>query len=378
MAEPRDEVATITNRLFAWAPSQRVSIRSYKTRFQHAAGGRSAPTKDSRPHVQRRRRERADACSRGDVYPWRWGDLLCGGRGRQGRHIQLGGRERGDEGSAGTYSGAGASARRWRRRARIFRVRGDLHQGGESRPRRHVQRRGSERADDRSGRDLQRRGRERAHAGGGGHLYPCHGSDFCDGRDRRSRWLLQSRGRQRADLAQPGYYVPTAGASSETPDSPGYYTPYPGATAELQAQAPVISARRWAVVAPGQTDTPFSSVTIADPNIDTSDSLSIQLTGGGTLADGGVSTASRQARRASTSFPGRGSDHQRARALIFTPSADSTTTTFTSTDTTSIGTSASDSNTSVTVESSGPVVVSVSTPGRSVFARPDPGRLRHS
>jgi Protein of unknown function (DUF3383) len=33
-------------------------------------------------------------------------------------------------------------------------------------------------------------------------------------------------------LAQPGYYVPTASASSETPDDPGYYRPYEGVTAE--------------------------------------------------------------------------------------------------------------------------------------------------
>ena len=39
--------------------------------------------------------------------------------------------------------------------------------------------------------------------------------------------------------------------------------------------------------APLQTDTPFSSVTIADPNTDTTDTLTIKLTGdGGTLTDG--------------------------------------------------------------------------------------------
>ena len=89
-------------------------------------------------------------------------------------------------------------------------------------------------------------------------------------------------------LAQPGYYVPTAGASSETPDDPGYYTPYAGATAEILALPPVISGTVAGQSTPsGQSDTPFSSVTITDPNIDTSDSLSIQLTGvGGALADG--------------------------------------------------------------------------------------------
>jgi hypothetical protein len=164
-------------------------------------------------------------------------------------------------------------------------------------------------------------------------------------------------------LAQPGYYVPTPGASSETPDSAGYYTPYAGATAELQALPPVISGTvAGQSVAPGQTDTPFSSVVIVDPNIDTSDSLSIQLTGGGALADGagfdgltmsapGVYVLSGTAAAITTELD----------ALVFTPSAYSTTTTFTLTDTTSIGTGASDTNTTVTVESSGPVVVSVST-----------------
>src|SRR5208282_2093836 len=89
-------------------------------------------------------------------------------------------------------------------------------------------------------------------------------------------------------LAQPGYYVPTTGASSETPVSPGYYQPHAGATKELVALPPVIKG-----TVPGQStgsgepDTPFGSVTIADPNTDTTDSLSIQLRGGGgTLADG--------------------------------------------------------------------------------------------
>ena len=164
-------------------------------------------------------------------------------------------------------------------------------------------------------------------------------------------------------LAQPGYYVPTAGASSETPDGAGYYTPYAGATAELQAQAPVISGTvAGQSVAPEQTDTPFSSVTIADPNIATSDSLSIQLAGGGALADGagfnGLTTSAAGVYALSGTAAAITSELD---ALVFTPSADSTTTTFTLTDTTSIGTSASDLNTTVTVESSGSVVVSVST-----------------
>ena len=71
-------------------------------------------------------------------------------------------------------------------------------------------------------------------------------------------------------LAQPGYHVPTAGASSETRDDPDYYTPYAGATAELLALPPVMSGTvAGQTAASGQTDAPFSSVTIADPNIDT-------------------------------------------------------------------------------------------------------------
>ena len=165
-------------------------------------------------------------------------------------------------------------------------------------------------------------------------------------------------------LAQPGYYVPTAGASSETPDDPGYYTPYAGATAEILAQAPVISGTAAGQSTPsGQPDTPFSSVTIADPNIDTSDSLTIQLTGlGGALADGAGFNGLR------TSGPGvyilsgtAAAITSELDALIYTPAAGSGTTTFTLTDTTSVGTSASDANTTVTVDPSGPVVVSVAT-----------------
>ncbi len=173
-----------------------------------------------------------------------------------------------------------------------------------------------------------------------------------------------SAGASAPTLAQPGYYVPTAGASSETPDDPDYYTPYAGATAELLAQAPVISGTVAGQSTPsGQSDTPFASVTITDPNIDTLDSPSIQLTGaGGTLADGAGFTG------LTTSAPGvyllsgtAAAITSELDALIFTPSAGSGTTTFTLTDTTSVGTSASDSNTTVTVSSGGKPVVSVAT-----------------
>ena len=52
-------------------------------------------------------------------------------------------------------------------------------------------------------------------------------------------------------------------------------------SAELQAVAPVIS------VPQGQTDAPFSQATISDSNTGTTDSLTIQITGGGgKLSDG--------------------------------------------------------------------------------------------
>ena len=113
----------------------------------------------------------------------------------------------------------------------------------------------------------------------------------------------------------------------------------------------------------GQSDTPFSSVTITDPNIDTSDSVTIQLTGlGGALADGAGFNGLR------TSGPGvyilsgtAAAITSELDALVYTPAAGSGTTTFTLTDTTSVGTSASDANTTVTVDPSGPVVVSVAT-----------------
>jgi len=151
-------------------------------------------------------------------------------------------------------------------------------------------------------------------------------------------------------LAQPGYYVPTAGASSETPDDPGYYTPLAGSTAEYLP--PTISGTvADQSTASEQPDTPFASVIITDPNTDTSDSLSIQLTGaGGTLADGAGFTG------LTTSAPGvyllsgtAAAITSELDALVFTPSTGSGTTTLTLTDTTSGGTSATDANTTVTI-----------------------------
>ena len=164
--------------------------------------------------------------------------------------------------------------------------------------------------------------------------------------------------------AQPGYYVPTPGASSETPDDPGYYTPYAGATAEILALPPIISnTRSGQSTASGQPAAPFASVTISDPNIDTTDSLSVQVAGaGGTLADGagfsGLTTSAPGVYLLSGTAAAITSELD---ALVFTPSAGAGTTTLTLTDTTSVETSASDANTTLTVLSGGPPVVSVTT-----------------
>ena len=145
--------------------------------------------------------------------------------------------------------------------------------------------------------------------------------------------------------------------SYETPDDPGYYTPYVGATAERLVQAPVISGTvRGQSTPSGQPDTPFSLVTITDPNELTSDSLSIRITGGGKLSDGagfsGLTESAAGVYLLSGTDAAVASELDR---LVFTPNAFSATTTFTLTDTTSRGTSASDANTTVTVTNGKPV-----------------------
>ena len=114
--------------------------------------------------------------------------------------------------------------------------------------------------------------------------------------------------------------------------------------------------------APGQPDTPFASVTITDPNIETADTLSIQLTGSGALSDSPGFNGLTAIAPGLYTLPGTAAAiTSELNALVFTPSASSGTTTFTLTDATSLGTSAIDANTTVTVVSAGPVVVSVST-----------------
>jgi len=168
--------------------------------------------------------------------------------------------------------------------------------------------------------------------------------------------------------AQPGYYVPKPGQSTETPDKAGYYTPFPGATKEREVKAPVISGTVPGQSTPaGQTDTPFSKATITDPNIHSSDSLSIQIMGGGgKLSDGagfsGLTESAAGVYLLSGKAPAITSELD---ALVFTPNPFSATTenpfsaatTFTLTDTTSLDTSksATDANTTVTVTDGKPV-----------------------
>ena len=162
--------------------------------------------------------------------------------------------------------------------------------------------------------------------------------------------------------AQPGYYVPTMGASSETPVSPGHYQPHAGATKELLALPPTISGTKAGQsTGSGQPDTPFQFVTITDPNIHTSDSLSIQLTGGGgTLADGGGFNGLMTSGGVYTLSGTAAAITHELDALVFSPNTFGATTTFTLTDTTSVGTSKTDAKTTVTVTNGKPVVASVS------------------
>ena len=111
----------------------------------------------------------------------------------------------------------------------------------------------------------------------------------------------------------------------------------------------------------GQTDTPFFKAKIADLNKRTSDSLTIQITGGGgKLSDGaGFNGLTRGALGVYILSGTAAAITSELDALVFTPNPFSATTTFTLTDTTSRGTTASDANTTVTV-TNGETVYSVS------------------
>ena len=274
--------------------------------------GASAPITDPAGTYSRHRGERADACGGGHVYSCHGGHLLRGGGSRSCRHLYSGGRER---------------------------------------------------ADHRPGRHVQRRPRDRAHAGGGGHVFPVTGptSSAAEKVDPAGTYSLA--GASAPTPAQPGYYVATAGASSETPDSSGYYQPNSGATSGIPAQPLAISGTvAGQTTAPLETDTPFSSVTISDPNTDTTDHLRLRYGRRRPIV------RRREFRRAHDQrawrlppVRDRDCDRQRAPRADFHSERELDATTFTLTDTSTAGKSASDANTTVTVESTTPVVVSVAT-----------------
>ena len=105
-----------------------------------------------------------------------------------------------------------------------------------------------------------------------------------------------------APTTDPAGTYSLAGASAPTTDPAGMYSvaeasapTLAGATAEIQALPPTISGTVPGQTTPsGQPDTPFASVAITDPNIDTSDILSIQLSGGGHYPTAQVSAGSPQ------------------------------------------------------------------------------------
>ena len=125
-------------------------------------------------------------------------------------------------------------------------------------------------------------------------------------------------------------------------------------------QAPVISGTKAGQSTPAdQPDTPFSDAKITDPNKRTSDSLSIQITGGGgTLSDGVGFSGLTESAAGVYLLSGKAAEiTKELKALVFTPNNFSATTTFTLTDTTSADPNmgASDSKTKVTVTNGEPV-----------------------
>ena len=178
----------------------------------YSLAGASAPTTRPGRHVQRRRRERADAGGGGHVYSGHGGDLRRGGEGRPCRHLSAGaGASAPTTDPAGTLqSRQPARARpRWRRRARIFLSRERLL--------------------------------------------------------RRRRWsilpaLTVSRARARRLLRSPDIMFRQPARAARRRTVAGYYTPYAGATAEILAQAPVISG-----TVAGQTIAPLSRLTRRSP-----------------------------------------------------------------------------------------------------------------
>ena len=146
-------------------------------------------------------------------------------------------------------------------------------------------------------------------------------------------------------------------------------------------QAPAISGTIAGQSTPsGQTDRPFSKAKIADPNILTSDSLSIQITGGGgKLSDGaGFSGLTESAAGVYLLSGTAAAITRELDALVFTPNPFSATTTFTLTDTTSRGYEREQREDDSDGDEWRASLFRVVLPRQSVDARPDPGRLRHS
>lgn len=140
--------------------------------------------------------------------------------------------------------------------------------------------------------------------------------------------------------AQPGYYVPVAGASSETLDDPGYYTPYYGMDHEIFAQLPTIMGTGPQSDPTGAPDTPFAQVVVNDPNVGTTDTLEIAISGlGGTLADGAGFTGLTQDQSGNYLLTGTSSAiTNELEAVIYAPNIGAGLTTFTLTDKSTAGT----------------------------------------
>ena len=229
---------------------------------------------------------------------------------------------------------------------------------------------------------MERSWSERAYAGGAGDLYTGHRGDLgCGGSDRPGRHL-QSGGRQHVYLCAARILCPAP--RHELRDA-GFCWLLPTARGRIEGTPdllPSISHTSAGQTIPsGRTDTPFFSATIADTNIGTTDSLSIELTGGGgKLSDGaGFSGLTESAPGVYVLSGTTAAITSELEALVFTPNTFSATTTFTLVDTTSLGTRASNANTTVTVTNGEPVVVSVSRflADQSTLDA-DSGRLRHS
>ena len=296
---------------------------------------------------------------------------------------------------AGTYSPAGASAAthrsgrhvqrrtgparpRWRRRARIFRARGRP-------PRRRrwstlpaLTAGGRERADRSPCRHVSATtGASATTACRGGHVYSWHGGDLHRGGGNsilpaltvsraRARLRLRSRAIM---LRQP---APAARRRSR-----------PAITSRTRARRARSWRSRWPFRArsPGQTIAPLEN----DHAVFLGQDFRSEHRCDGHPYDRTVGrrrpiVRRRGFRRAHDQrvwrlppHRDRGCDHRELDALIFTPSASTTPTTFTLTDTSTAGTSANDANTTVTVESHAGRRLRGDVSRREVDARRDPG-----